>query len=294
MASHARRPEIAITGASGAVGSRVADLLSARGLPVVLVVRDADRAPQLADAEVRLASGYVDTPAMTEAFEGCRSVFLVSGRESAHRVAEHTSAVEAAVAAGVERVVYLSFQGAAADCTFTFGRDHWHTEQLIRSTGMDFTFVRDSFYLAGLAGMCGPDGVIRGPAGEGAVAAVDHDDVAAVVAEVLSSRDFDGVTCDVTGPEAITLGEAAEQLSQAAGRPVRYVRETDAEAWASRAHYGAPDFEVRGWITSYESIANGEVGGVSDTVQRIAGQPPINFATYLARHPEAYAHLMTG
>ena len=46
----------------------------------------------------------------------------------------------------MRRIVYLSFLGAAADCTFTFGRDHWHTEQHIIGTGVRHTFLRDSLY----------------------------------------------------------------------------------------------------------------------------------------------------
>src|SRR5690349_14554770 len=96
---------IAVTGASGQVGSRVA-----AGVP------EARRLTRK-DAE------YRDTERMRQALDGVGTLFLVSGRESADRVAEHRSAVDAAVAAGVQRIVYLSFAGAAPDCTFTFGRD---------------------------------------------------------------------------------------------------------------------------------------------------------------------------
>ncbi len=285
---------IAVTGATGGVGSRVARLLSDRGASTVLVVRDASRAPRVAEAQCREASGYLDRHAMESAFEGCQTAFLVSGRESANRVAEHTAAVEAAVAAGVERVVYLSFQGASKDCTFTFGRDHWHTEQLIRSTPLAFTFFRDSFYHAGLAAMCGSDGVIRGPGGSGSVAAVSHEDVAAVVAESLLSDEWVGASLDVTGPEAITLDEVALGLARASGHNVRYVNETIEEAYASRAHYGADPFEITGWVSSYAAIANGEVSQVSDTVERLTGRPPISFATFLTQHRDAYRHINPG
>ena len=79
---------------------------------------------------------YTDAEAMNGALHGCEALFLVSGRESANRVAEHVTAVDAAVRAGVQRIVYLSFLGAAPECTFTFGRDHWHTEQHIIGTGV--------------------------------------------------------------------------------------------------------------------------------------------------------------
>ncbi len=280
---------IAITGASGAVGSRVAHGLAGRA-PLVLITRDAQRAPVIEGADVRLAAGYDDGVAMATAFRGCQTALLVSGRESAVRRSEHSSAVRAAVEAGVERIVYLSFQGASEDCTFTFGRDHWHTEQLIRSTPMGFTFLRDSFYLAALVAMCGTDGVIRGPAGNGAVAAVDHDDVAAVAVTALLGA-CAGETWDVTGPEPITLAAVARLLGEASGRRVSYVDETEAEAYASRGTYGAPLFEVQGWVSSYQAIAAGDVAGVSDTVERVTGRRAINFATFLQQHPESYAQL---
>jgi uncharacterized protein YbjT (DUF2867 family) len=229
---------------------------------------------------------------MTAALHGCTTLFLVSGRESANRIEEHSSAVAAAVAAGVERVVYLSFQGAGPTCTFTFARDHWHTEQLIRDTAMRFTFLRDSFYQSALAAMCGPDGVIRGPAGDGAVAAVAHADVAAVAAAALLSSDWVGQTLDVTGPEAITMRRLAELLARHSGRPVRYVEETEEEAYASRAHFGAPDFEVRGWVSTYQAIARGEVAPVSDTVNRVTGHRAITLDSLLQAHPEHYRHLV--
>ncbi len=284
---------IAVTGATGAVGGAVARRLGADGVPHQLVVRDPARAPD-SGGGIRVATGYHDTASMRAALQGCDVVLMVSGRESAHRVAEHSSLIEAAVDVGVQRVVYLSFQGAGADCTFTFGRDHWHTEQLIRASGLRFTFLRDCFYQGLLIDLCGPDGVLRGPAGDGAVAAVTQEDVAACAAAALESADesLDGTTLDVTGPAALTLAEAAAAISRASGRQVRYVPETVEEAYASRAHYGAPAFEVAGWVSSYTSIASGEVAAVSDTVTRLTGRPATSFDDYLRQRPELWRHLI--
>lgn len=278
---------IAVTGSTGAVGNRVAVALSDAGVRQRLVGRDPSRLPALAGAEHAPAAEYRDTEAMRRALDGATSLFLVSGRESADRLAEHRSAVDAAVAAGVERIVYLSFLSAAPDCTFTFGRDHWHTEQYVQERGLRFTFLRDSFYAAMLPALADAEGVIRGPAGDGRVSAVTHDDVADVAVTVLldghgaTRSAHDGETYPVTGPEAITLAEAAEQITAATGRQVTYQKETVEEAYASRARYGAPDFEVAGWVTSYLAIANGEVEAVSDTVPRLTGHPARSFAEFL-------------
>lgn len=282
---------IALTGATGAIGSRVARLLAESGQDLRLLVRDAGRAPSL-DAEIAVIGGYTDADGLRVGLTGCDTLLLVSARESADRVAEHRTVVEAAVAAGVRKVVYISFQGAAPDATFTFARDHWHTEQLIIASGLSHVFLRDSFYLAGMAGLAGADGVIRGPAGDGSVAAVSHDDVAAVAAAALVNSQWDGQTLDVTGPESLTLSAIAGQLSEVSGREVTYHEETEAEAYASRAGYDAPKFEVTGWVSSYQAIGTGEVSRVSDTVRQVTGVPPQDLAAFLRANPESWAHLV--
>jgi NAD(P)H dehydrogenase (quinone) len=264
---------VAVTGATGAVGGMVAELLAAEGVPQRLVVRDPGRAPDLPGAEVAVAS-YDDPAAMRAALTGAETVLLVSGREHPDRLRQHYQAVDAAAASGVRRVVYTSFLGAAPDATFTLARQHWHTEQRIRASGVAFTFLRDSMYLDFLPFMAGDEGVIKGPAGDGQVALVARADVSDVAAAVILGAGHDGRTYDVTGARLRTLAEWAAELSTVSGREVRYENETIEQAWASRASYGAPDWEVEGWVASYAAIAAGELAVVSDTVERIAGHPP--------------------
>ncbi|GAB3483121.1 NmrA family NAD(P)-binding protein [Amycolatopsis cihanbeyliensis] len=286
-------PVVAVTGTSGGVGGRVAGRLAEAGMRLRLLGRDPDRLPRLPGATVAPPAAYGDGAAMRRALEGAGTLFLVSAHESADRVGEHRTAVDAAVAAGVERIVYVSFLGAAPDATFTFARDHWHTEQHIRGTGLPYTFLRDSFYLASLAGMAGEDGLIRGPAGQGRVSAVAHDDIADVAVAVLrGGEEHAGRTYDVTGPEALTMAEAAAELSRVTGRTVRYLPETREEAYASRAGYGVADWEMAGWVSSYEAVATGELSTVSTTVPDLTGHPAQSFAEYLRRNPDSYRHLV--
>ena len=283
---------IAVTGATGQLGGRVARQLAAAGVAQRLVVRDPSRAPELTGAEA-VAAAYGDGAAMRAALTGVSTLLMVSAAEAQDRVSLHRSTVDAAVEAGVSRIVYTSFLGAAPDSTFTFARDHWHTEQHIRGTELDFTFLRDSLYLDFIPGLAGPDGVIRGPAGDGRVGAVARADVADVASAVLFDDAHSGRTYDLTGPAAFTVAEAAEELSKAAGRTVRYHPETLDEAYRSRAGYGAADWEVAGWVTSYSAIAAGELALVTDAVATVTGHPPIGLADYLAAHPSAVAHLLS-
>jgi NAD(P)H dehydrogenase (quinone) len=254
------------------------------------VVRDPARAPELAGAQVATGS-YDDGEGLRRAFEGTRALLMVSASEDPDRRRLHATAVDAAVAAGVERVVYTSFFGAAPDCTFTFGRDHWHAEEHIKASGLRYTFLRDNLYLDFLPLMAGADGVIRGPAGNGRAAMVARDDIADAAVAVLLGDGHDGRSYDMTGPEALTLAEAAETLSRFAGRPIRYQAETLEEAYASRASYGAPGWEVDGWVTTYTAIANGDLEPVSGDVAAVAGHPPMGLAQFLRDNPDSYRHL---
>jgi uncharacterized protein YbjT (DUF2867 family) len=281
---------IAVTGATGGVGGRVARRLAEAGAAQRLVVRDPTRAPALPGVDVARAS-YDDPASLRAALTGVPTLFLVSAGEHPDRVGLHRGAVDAALAAGVTRIVYLSFLAAAPDATFTFARDHWHTEEYLRGTGVALTILRDSIYQDMLPIFTGADGVIRGPAGDGRFAPVARDDIADAATAVLLGDGYDGRSYDLTGPALLTMAKAAEELTRAAGRPVRYQAETMAEAYASRAHYGAPDWEVNGWVTTYAAIASGELALVSDAVATLTGHPPMSFAGFLAANPDTLAHL---
>ena len=283
----------AVTGSTGRVGSRVARQLAAAEVLQRCIVRNSKRAPKLPRAEVAEAT-YDDAAAMRRALDGVHTLFLVSATEADDRVRQHAEAVDAAAASGVERIVYLSFLGAAPDATFTFARDHWQTEEHIRASGLRFTFLRDSLYQDFMPVYVGEDLTIRGPAANGRVSAVAVDDIADVaVAVLLVGDEHDGLTFDVTGPVALSLDEVARELSRASGRRVRYQPETVQEAHESRAHFGAPPYLVNGWVTTYVAIATGELSIISDTVQRLTGHKATTLAETLHRHPELVQHLRT-
>jgi NAD(P)H dehydrogenase (quinone) len=273
---------IAVTGATGGVGGRVAARLAERGAQLRLPVRDPARAPELPGAEVVQVSDYANGEEMRRALDGAERMLLVSFEESRDRVEKHKAAVDAAVAAGVGHVVYTSFFGARDDCTFLLGRHHFQTEEHLRASDVEWTLLRDNFYLDVLP-LFAAEGAIRGPAGDGRVAAVARDDVADVAVEALTGEGHAGQAYELTGPEAMTMAEVAERLSDFFGRPVEYIDETIEEAWESRRPSGAPDWMIDAWISTYTAIAAGELDGPSDAVERITGHPPINLEEMMRR-----------
>lgn len=273
---------IAITGATGNIGGAVSAALAADAVPFRMLVRDASRAPELPGTEVAVAT-FADVDASRTALQGVEVLLMVSAAEAQDRLDQHRAFVAAAADAGVQHVVYTSFLGAAPDATFTLGRDHWATEQAIRESGMAFTFLRDSFYLDFVEDLVGEDGVIRGPAGDGAMAAVARADVARVATAVLHDPDAHrDQTYELTGPEAITLAQAAAIVSEVRGRTVSYHPETLDEAYASRARWNPEPWQADAWVSTYTAIAEGALAHVSGDVERITGRPPMSLREVLA------------
>jgi uncharacterized protein YbjT (DUF2867 family) len=275
-------PPLAVTGSTGNLGGLVARLLAEAGSPQRLLVREAARAPELEGA-VPVVCTYMDSVQAKGALDGVQTLFMVSAAEAEDRLQHHYAFVDAAMAAGVQHIVYTSFFGAAPDSTFTLGRDHYATEEWIRATGMDYTFLRDNFYLDFLPLLAGGDGVIRGPAGDGVMAAVARADIARSAVTVLRDPALHvGRTYDLTGPEDISLAQAAELLTAGTGRTITFHDETLEEAYASRASYGAPPWQVDAWVSTYTAISAGELAGPTSAVHELTGREPLGLAQFLA------------
>jgi NAD(P)H dehydrogenase (quinone) len=273
---------VAVTGVTGALGGLVSRALADAGVPLRLLVRTPSKAPDLPGATVERFD-YSDQNDCERALYGVRTLFFVSGAENQYRLAQHRNVVDAAAAAGVQHVVYTSFVGASPTCTFTLGRDHYATEELVREGGLTHTFLRDSFYQDLLPHFVGDDGIIRGPAGDGRAAFVARADIARVATTVLLDPDAHANrTYDLTGPEALTLNEVATILTAGLRRSVSYVDETVPEAYESRRHYGAPDWQLDAWVSTYTAIRAGELEMVSGDIESLTGRPATSLAQLLA------------
>jgi uncharacterized protein YbjT (DUF2867 family) len=272
---------IGITGATGAVGGRVAAALA--DLSPRLLVRDASRAPATS-TDVRLCD-YADHDAAVSALHGVETLLMVSAAEAADRRDQHRTFIRAAADAGVTHLVYTSFSGAAPDATFTLGRDHWDAEAAIRDSGMRFTFLRDNFYSDLLPFFADAAGVIRGPASAGRVAAVARADVADVAATVLRTPAAHlDATYLLTGPDALTLADVAARATSALGRSLRFEDETLDAAYSSRraAYPDAEQWQLDAWVSTYTAIADGSCAALSPDVERVTGQPPRTIEEALA------------
>lgn len=264
---------IAVTGATGALGSRVAAVLAGHGAQLLLLGRHLGQLPELPGAERRGSAVYDDEPAMQAALEGAETLVLVSSRPTGRRLEEHAAAVEAGRTVGVHRVIYVSLVGAAATATYRNARDHWLTEQFLAGTGLRYTIVRSGIYASTLTRLADDDLVIRGPGGSGRAGFATHHDIAAVIAALAEDpgTDQDGAVLQVTGPESLTLSETTARLAATTGRPFRYQDESLEEAFAWRWQQGMSGTQIESWISWYRAIATGELDFITGDVERITG-----------------------
>lgn len=267
-------PSLAITGSTGHLGGIVARQLASEGIALRLLSRNPQNAPTLPGA-VAVQSSYANDNAARASLAGVDVLFMVSGSESADRVDQQRAFIDAAASAGVGHIVYTSFAGAARDAIFTLARDHWATEQHILANGIAHTFLRDNMYIDVLPQFVGEDDVLRGPAGDGRLAAVTRADVARVAAAVLRDPTAHAdATYTLTGPEALTLNEVADIISEVSGRSVTFYDETVEEAYASRRQWDAPQWQYDAWVSTYTAIAAGQLAGITDDVRTITEKEP--------------------
>ncbi|MFP3580978.1 SDR family oxidoreductase [Arthrobacter sp. SIMBA_036] len=278
-------PTLAVTGATGVLGAFVAHYSAERGIAQRLLVRTPAKAPSLSESTIHRFS-YSDQDAAITALRGVETLFMVSAHESPERLDQHRTFVDAAASAGVKHVFYTSFAAAAPDATFTLARDHYVTEEYIKASGMKWTFLRDGFYLDFMEALVGEDGVIRGPAKDGRASFVARADVARTAAAILANPgDHAAQTYNLTGPEALTLDEVAATISRIRGRHITFHNETLDEAYGSRAGYGAPDWQLEAWVSTYTAIASNIMAPVSQDIETITGNAPMNLEEYLTTNP---------
>jgi NAD(P)H dehydrogenase (quinone) len=200
-------PVMLITGASGRIARRTAELLAGDRRHLRLMTRTPQRVPSLAHAEL-VYGDFAEPASLDRAFVGVTTALVVSGSaKPGERALLHRNAFEAAARARVQHVVYLSLQGSSSESKYPFSRDHALGEQYLAATGIPFTVLRNAFYMDMFLNMFDASGVIRGPAKQGRGAFVSREDCACVAAAVLKAPP--GGIHDVTGPQALRLADVA-------------------------------------------------------------------------------------
>ena len=281
---------IIVTGATGQLGHAVVlELLKLMPANLIGVsVRDPGKAADLEALGVRVRQGDFANPAsLQRAFEGATQVLMVSSNARAYGgdpLAQHASAIGAARAAGVTRIVYTSQIAASPTSAFAPAVDHAATEQLLRQSGLAWTSLRNGFYASsGLMSMGNSleTGVLEAPA-DGKVAWAAHADLAEAAAAILANPGrYEGPTPPLTGSQALDLADLAA-IATELGRPVRRTVFPDEELGAKLEARGMPAGAARFMLGNSIASRNGEFGPVDATLEQLIGHPPVTMRDLIA------------
>jgi uncharacterized protein YbjT (DUF2867 family) len=264
-----------ITGATGDVGSKVVQHLLQRGDRPRLFVRDAEKARSRFGDRVDVFVGDLGDPiALRAALDGADEFFLVnSGPQIPVR---DEVAAKGAKAAGVRHLVKLSSidvqQGLA------IGAWHERGEAAIRASGISFTFLQPTGFMSNLlawAPSIKADGIVRSSTGDGRRAFIHSEDIAAVAVRALTSREYDGASLPITGPEALTFGEVTAKIGAAIGKRLAFQQISDEEARQRYSATGASTEETEAHVSLWRAIREGRLATVSDNVERNLHRKPI-------------------
>ena len=278
---------IVITGATGALnGTTIEHLLTLVPADQVGVsVRDVAKARSLADRGVRVRRGSYDDPdALLHAFEGADQVLLVSSNEPTDTVPLHRVAIETAVKAGAERILYTSHQHIGAGSPFRPARVHAATEALLADAGVAWTSLRNGFYAHSLGWLLGPwreTGTIAAPA-DGPASWTDRGDEAEAAAVILAGDgSFDGPVT-LTAGAAPTFDDVATIAAELTGRDIGRVVMADEEWVAAQVAHGSPEPMARMLLGFFQAARQGSFAEVSPTLRELLGREPRSVRDLLA------------
>jgi NAD(P)H dehydrogenase (quinone) len=288
---------IVITGASGAFGRMAAERLLTIGAPaqLVLVTRTPAALAEFAARGAQVRFGDFDKPeSLREAFKGADKLLLISTLDvGERRRRQHKVAIEGAMAANVRHVIYTSSVGIHPRSPAFVIEDHLFTEEALRHSGLQFTFMRDAQYAEVVTTMIAPAAVASGEwfssAADGCMAFVSKKDCVECAVSVLATAGHEGAVYEITGPELLTFGDCARIAADVTGKPIKFVNVSHEVMQARFDAAGVPRRHIEGsvhqaagaWgseeMMSYErGIREGYFAVASHHVKLLTGRPAMS------------------
>jgi uncharacterized protein YbjT (DUF2867 family) len=276
---------ILVTGASGTIGSALTELLTEAGANFDIL-----RSSGEPGTGVRVAS-YKDVAALTEAFRGIDTLFLLFPLvENKRELARNAAA--AAKAAGVKHIVRSSGAGADPTSAFSLPRLQGEIDAVIAATGIPTTFIRPASFMQNFVNFTAGQvqaGTVYAAQGDAAHSLIDARDIAAVAAKILlDPAPHAGRAYTLTGSESLTTQQALDVIGAAAGHPVKYQPVRFEDAVAAMNGMGMPAWMVDLFDSLNRVVAAGYAAGVSPDVETLLGRKPISLAQFAQDHAAAW------
>jgi uncharacterized protein YbjT (DUF2867 family) len=262
---------VLVVGATGTLGSRLVRQLAAAGVKPRALVRTRQKAAAIAPIAAPIIGDLLVPETLEPAFRGVERVFVL-GQPTPDMEALERNAINAAVAAGARRIVYMSNFTAREGSELQPNHIHGVHERLVASLGIDWTVLGPTRYMTSVP-FDWPSvlnqGLLLESSRSGTITCIDPDDVAAAAVKVLTEDGHEGQTYKLTSEDAFTAADLAGLLSKAVGREVR-VFEGPVEGAPMKAKY-------------FAMVAAG-LYKTTDTLGKMLGRAPRAYAEWLGHN----------
>lgn len=278
------RNVIGITGATGQLGRHVVSQLKEHVSAdnIVALVRSPEKAADLGIAARK--ADYSQRSELNAAMKGIDTLLLISSNEIGHRAAHHHNIIEVAKKAGVSWIIYTSLLHADTS-PISLAGEHRETEAELRSSGIDYTILRNGWYIENYAGSIQgalAGGAWVGSAGEGKISAATRSDYAAAAVAVLTSDGHKRKVYELAGDTAWTMSDMAEELSKQAGREIPYTNMSESDYAAVLQNAGLPEGMAAVFARFDTDAANGALFHDSGELSTLIGRPTTTLEAAIA------------
>ena len=288
---------ILITGATGNIGVELVKILSGARQSVRAFVRNRARCQAITVPGVELVEGDFAKPeTFAPALDGVDRLFLLIP-SSSEVEQQQRNFVDAAKRSKVRHLVKVSQLAADEHAAGRFQRYHAAVEKHILKSGIPYTFLRPNLFMQGLLSFrstISSEGAFYAPAGDANVSVVDVRDIASIAAKALTEWGHAGRTYDITGPEALTHAEMAQQLSKAVGKQIKHVDLPPAAMREALLRFGIPAWQADGLLEDYEHYRRGEASAVASTVRDLTGKEATSFSQFAKDYANSFVGMGTG
>ncbi|WP_437683541.1 NAD(P)H-binding protein [Sorangium sp. So ce131] len=274
-----------VTGATGNVGKEVVEELLAAGEKVRVFTRDERKVARWGARVEKAVGDFARPDTVAAALAGVTAAFLLPSADAEGH--EHVRGfLAAAQERGAPRVVLLSSFSAGSP-TNLLARRHAEREQLVRASGLRWTFVRPGTFMSNTfqwARSIKAERVVYNPHGDGKTAPIAPRDIGAVAARAMVAQDLLGEALELTGPELLSTPEQVEILARVLGTPLRRVDVSVDAAKRRMIEAGTPASLAEAVGELIERIRAGNAAVQTDTVERVTGRKPRTFEAWAREH----------
>jgi len=278
---------ILLVGATGRTGSLAAIALAKTGVQLRALVRNETKAASLRDLGVEVVIGDLsDQNDVQMALEGVTKTLLITPNNE-HQLGLERSFLDNAQEAGVNHIAYLSSTESVPENQRAIPQIHVEVEKQLRDSNMRWTMIRPNFFMQNLfmfAPSIKKEGSFLFPAEDGKTAMADLRDVAAIIAQVLTTEGHENQSYDITGPELLTFHDVANQLTEVLGEKIQYRSQTLEKYRAYLSGFLRSEWHLNAVCELMEEVGQGGLDYTTDTIRKILGRDPISLGQFLRDH----------